>query len=358
MPPRGIRTSRPSFTEFGLIRTLKQRFGRTDRSVIRGIDEDAAVLRPSPQELILVTTDLLAEGIHFDLTTSSFANVGYRGAIANLSDIASMGGTPRFLLVALAIPPDRSKADIESMYKGMMQACRAYEVQLVGGDTSASRRGLFLSIVLIGSARAGRILPRNGAKVGDRLYVTGTLGDSLAGFRLLMSRRARAQGGRRTPTAPQERYLIRRHLHPLARITEARWLANRKIASAAIDLSDGLAGDLRHLCEQSRVGAEIEASSLPVSHACRTYAGRQGLNPTELALTGGEDYELLFTVPAHQVRRFERLKSASRLMMTCIGTIKPKRFGIKIRSDRGSLRKLGTRSYEHFRTPEPLEVCR
>ncbi len=336
--------------EFELIRLLHRRFGRSTPSVIRGIGEDAAVIKTSAKDALLATTDLLAEGIHFDLAHAGFETVGYRAAIANLSDIAAMGGTPRFLFVALAIPAHYQTSQIIALYRGLMRACRPFDVCLTGGDTSASRQGLFLSITLLGTMPAKQALRRNGARIGDLIYVTGTLGDSRAGLQLLMSgrNRSRRSAPRRHALTRHDRFLIRRHLHPSARIAEGRLLASARLASAAIDISDGLSGDLRHLCEQSGVGAEIFLSKLPVSPACHAYAQQRRLDPAQQALSGGEDYELLFTVPPRRRAQLDRLGSARGFRLTCIGEIRPAHAGITTRGPDGTVRPLRVTSYEHF----------
>ena len=345
MPGGQYRPTSPVSNELGLIRRLKAQVAVQDRLVLQGIGDDCAVLKTSPAEWTLLTTDLLAEGVHFDRALSSWEDIGYRGAIANLSDIAAMGGTPRFMVVSLAIPPSCSMDGIERLYRGMMQAARPYGVSLVGGDTSASRQGLFLSITLTGIVKPGRALMREGARVGDQLYVTGTLGDSHAGLQLLTNRR---HTSRSIVSPAQARRLLHRHHRPSARIAEGQWLVKQGFASAAIDLSDGLSGDLRHLCEASQVGADITAASLPISGACRAYAVMRHVDPTQVALQGGEDYELLFTVPSAKQSRFERLAAKTDFSFTCIGSITPKRSGLRLRTEDGTVAALPITSYEHF----------
>ncbi len=344
---RSPRTS-PVRSEFGLIRLLQAQAARPDRQVFKGIGDDTAILKTSPAEWTLITTDLLAEGVHFDPALSSFEDIGYRAAVANLSDIAAMGGTPRFLLVAIAIPPTCSAAQVQRLYRGMMQAATPHRVCLVGGDTSASKRGLFLSLTLTGTVQPRRALLRSGARVGDRLYVTGTLGDSHAGLDLLTA----IHRPRNTELRPAHtRFLLARHHRPSARLAEGQWLVKHRLAGAAIDLSDGLTGDLRHLCEESTVGADIHAGALPLSPACRAYARARRLDAQQIALQGGEDYELLFTVPRSKQRQFERLATSTNFRFTCIGSITPERLGLRLRTGTGTTRTLPVTSYEHFLRP-------
>lgn len=318
---------------------------------MRGIGDDAAIIRLSPRRTLLVTTDILTEHVHFDLATTSFEDVGYKAAVANLSDIAAMGGTPEYLVTAIASPASRTQSELVSMYRGLMKACRRYGVELIGGDTSAARSELFLSIAMIGSVQPGRAIRRDGAGVGDLLYVTGTLGDSLAGLNLLATRRRnRSSMKTRRDQLPlcDIRYLTGRHLRPTARVEEGQWLSRRRLATAAIDLSDGLSGDLVHLCDQSGVGAEIDVSLLPLSSACQRYAETRGLDAAELALKGGEDYELLFTVSPKQEEALDRLAQRTGSRFSHIGTIRPRSFGRRVRTRTGTSRPLPVLSYRHF----------
>lgn len=334
--------------EFRLIRDLARRFGRTGTAVLRGIGDDAAVVRPDGNRDLVLTTDLVAEGVHFDPATASWDDIGYKAAVANLSDIAAMGGVPQYVLAALAVPASRTTAEIRRLYGGVMRACRVHGVELIGGDTSASKAGVFLSLTVTGTVARGRALTRDGARAGDLLYVTGSLGDSLAGLDLLTSH----PGGRRLRLAPRYRtFLIGRHLRPSPRIREGQLLAAHApaLATSAIDLSDGLSGDLAHICEQSRVGALLDAAALPLSPACRAYARARGLDPVSLALTGGEDYELLFTVPPDRRATLDRLARRHGCRFTRIGTIRPKTQGLRVRGEDGTVRRLVSTSYEHFR---------
>ncbi len=347
MTPQARPKAYKAIREFDLIRALQRRHGDGASSVVCGIGDDTAVITPSKNHWQLLTTDLLAEGIHFDLRTAMFSDIGFRAATANLSDIAAMGGTPRYLLVAIAIPQSGSSRQVHQLYRGLMDACHPHNVHLVGGDTSASVAHWFISITLIGSVPRGRALFRSGAHIGDDLYVTGTLGDSLAGLALL--EKARRKTVKVSLSPRHRRFLVRRHLRPAARVLEGRWLSAQRWVTSAIDISDGLSGDLRHICKQSHVGADVNLSALPVSEACRAYARSTAQDPITLALAGGEDYELLFTVSARHRKRFELTAARHGLQMTRIGTIRPAGSGLHGISKDGMRLPLPMASYEHFR---------
>lgn len=339
--------------EFRLIEQVRRAFGRTGPEVIRGIGDDAAIVAPSRGRELVLTTDLLVEGVHFDPRTASIEDIGYKAAIANLSDIAAMGARPEYALVSIALPPGWTTPQVLRLYRGITEACRPQGVTLIGGDTSASPYGLFLNLTVVGSVPTGRALMRSGARPGDLLYVTGTLGDSLAGLALL-SRGNR----RRTPglNASARSFLIARHRRPVALSRLGQLLSIHRLASAAIDVSDGLSGDLRHLCEQSRVGAEVRADALPLSPALRAYARSSNTDPVALALRGGEDYELLFTVPPAKRPSLHRLARHAGRPLTCVGVIRPRAFGVRLRDMTGRLRPLPVTSYVHFRTDTPERV--
>ena len=346
-----VRTKvRPTIHEFNLIRALHRRYGRRTPSVIQGIGDDAAVVTSRAGQWTVLTTDLLTEGVHFDLRTATMADIGFRAAAANLSDIAAMGATPQYVLVALAIPRTGTSRNVHQLYRGMMAACRPHRVELIGGDTSASNNGWFLSLTLIGMVPPRKALFRSGARIGDLLYITGTIGDALAGLRLLNEPPPRTKHDPLSAalSTRHRQFLIGRHLRPTPRVAEGQWLSSHRFATSAIDISDGLSGDLRHICEESHVGAALDLSALPLSPACRAYAASRKLDPVDLALTGGEDYELLFTVPPRQRPRLERTALERGLSLTCIGKIHPLRFGIQALSPHGRPHPLANRSYEHF----------
>lgn len=351
MSRRSHSLGRSDLAEFRLIEELHRRFGRVGPRVVRGIGDDTAVIRTVGGHDLLLTSDLLIEGVHFRLKTATLADVGYKAGVANLSDIAAMGGTPEYILVTLAIPPRCTPRSIMLLYRGLMEACRPHEVYLIGGDTSASADGLFLSITATGRVARGRALTRAGARIGDSIYVTGTLGDSLAGLKLLESTRMKGNLSRGARS-----FLTQRHRRPSPRIQTGRILTRHGLATAAIDLSDGLSGDLFHICKQSGVGAEVDASRLPISPACRAFAATRGISGIRFALQGGEDYELLFTVPPSAVARVERLGNRADSPWTCIGVIRSPSFGLRLKDSGGALRKLPITSYQHFQAGD-MRAC-
>jgi thiamine-monophosphate kinase len=334
--------------EFELIRRLQQATPlppSAASSVVAGIGEDAAVLKPRAGRVMLATTDLLADRVHFDLSVITYRQLGYKAVVANLSDIAAMGGVPRYVLIALALSPRETARDVSALYTGIREACRPVGCAVVGGDTSASRGGLFLCLTLLGEAAPREVLRRSGARAGDRIYVTGTLGDARAGLELL---RGPTKRSRKTAVGARDAaYLIARHVAPTARVREGRLLAETGLASAAIDLSDGLAGDLRHMCEESGVGGLVDLRRLPVSPALLAYARARRRPPWEYALIGGEDYELLFTVPPKLAARVDALIRRRRLRATAIGAITSRRRGLRVIGADGAVRPLTAKSYEH-----------
>ncbi len=339
--------------EFGLIRRIRKLSSGAAPSVLIGIGDDAAALNLSPGHTLLVTTDLLLEDVHFDLSYTDFYSLGWKSAAVNLSDIAAMGGTPRFCLTALGIPRGIAAEDILDFYHGFKDLLRLQQTELIGGDTCASRDRLFISVTALGEAKAARIITRSGARPGDRVFVTGTLGDSAAGLEILQKGTGPVSGTRgqrnnkRVPRTAQTAaaQLIERHLRPRPRVKEGRLIAASGCASAMIDISDGLSSDLSHLCNKSGVGADIVQDSIPVSEALKSICGaRSRGKKVELmhALNGGEDYELLFTVPPARMSKLRSLK----LPVKEIGKITARRT-MSLLDDAGRTR-LQPKGYDHF----------
>ncbi len=351
MTPASRTATLQTVGEFGLIRELLKHCQTLHADVIQGIGDDAAILRTSNKQALIASTDLAIEGVHFDFTFESFKDVGYRIAVANVSDIAAMGGTPKYLLVAMAVPPSYAVKDLRALYEGFKKPCQTYGISLVGGDTSSSKSGLFLCLTILGEAPPEQVLTRQGAKVGDHVYVTGTLGDSKAGLQILQ-RQAKQKSSK--AGQPYEIFLKKRHLRPTPRLPIGQHLASNHLAHAAIDVSDGLSGDIHHLCQSSQVGIELWGSHIPLSRQCQAYTTAQDHNPIDFALAGGEDYELLFTIAPRHQDKVATLAKDLRTQMTCIGKIKPRSYGLRLKLEGGISRNILSKSYDHFsNTREP-----
>ncbi len=333
-----------SLGEFGLIGRIQKLAPRKSSSTLIGIGDDAAALKVSASSsTLLITTDLLLEGVHFDLSYTDFFSLGWKSASVNLSDIAAMGGIPRFCLTALGIPAGISVEQITEFYRGFNALLKSYRTTLIGGDTCSSRKGLFISVTALGEVEPNRIITRAGARPGDKIYVTGTLGDSAAGLELLQMRSAECEKSESRKSKSSLQKLITRHLRPVPRIEWGRKLALSGCASAMIDLSDGLSSDLFHIGEQSGVGAEISVDRIPLSDALHKLTGKLAKPAVHYALSGGEDYELLFTAPPGKMKKLRSLK----LPLTEIGLITSgKTFSLV--DNRGRKKPLLPTGYDHF----------
>lgn len=275
--------------EFGLIAALAEIFGPAPPEVVLGIGDDCAVLDTAGEELLLLTMDTLLEGVHFEPAYSSWRQVGRKALAVNLSDIAAMGGWPQFALLSLGWPPARDLALALEIGQGLAEVARESQTALIGGDTVASPAGVTLTVAVLGRVPKGQLLTRAGAGEGEGIYVTGPLGEAAAGLELLR------RGAKLAPEAAAP--LLKAHQDPAPRLAAGRVLASGGLATAMIDLSDGVASDLGHLCRQSGVGARLLAHEVPISPRVRQAAAALNLDPLALALAGGEDYELLFTSP-------------------------------------------------------------
>ena len=286
--------------EFGLIRHLTEGIEFHNPSTIKGVGDDCAVLEYKDTE-VLVSTDLLVEGVHFDLTYVPLKHLGYKAVVVNLSDIYAMNGTPRQITVSLAISKRFTVEHIEALYAGMRLACEVYGVDLVGGDTTTSRSGLVISITAIGDAAKDKIVYRDGAKDTDLICVTGDLGAAYMGLQLL-EREKIASAGQKDfqPDFAGKEYIIERQLKPEAKrdIIEELDKANI-VPTAMMDISDGLSSELLHICQQSKVGCRVYEDRIPIDYQTAVMAEELNMNLVTAAMNGGEDYELLFTVPLH-----------------------------------------------------------
>ena len=297
--------------EFGLIDHLTRNFKVKNASTLRGVGDDCAVLDYDGKKT-LVTTDLLLEGIHFDLTYTPLKHLGYKAVAVNLSDVYAMNGTPRQVTVSLGISKRFTVEHINELYAGIYTACEKYGVDLVGGDTSASVTGLLISITCIGEAAGDEIVYRNGARDTDLVCVSGDLGAAYMGLQLLERERVASAGQKDfQPDFAGREYLLERQLKPEPRadvIAEMRQLGIRP--TAMMDVSDGLSSELLHICKQSNVGCRIYEDRIPIDYQTAVMAEELNMNLVTAAMNGGEDYELLFTVPLTQHEKVEQMKTA------------------------------------------------
>ncbi len=286
--------------EFGLIDRLTQGLPTVNPSTIRGVGDDCAVIRNHDTDM-LVTTDLLLEGVHFDLTYVPLKHLGYKSAIVNFSDVYAMNGTPKQITVSLGISKRFTVEHIEELYSGIRLACEIYGVDLVGGDTTSSRQGLVISITCIGEADPDKIVTRSGAKDTDLICVSGDLGAAYMGLQLLEREKVASVGQKDfEPNFAGKEYLVERQLKPEARKDIVRELAQAGIVpTAMMDVSDGLSSELMHICNDSGVGCRVFEERIPIDYQPAIRAEEIDMNVITAALNGGEDYELLFTVPLH-----------------------------------------------------------
>lgn len=325
--------------EFGLIRRLTEDIKPQNPSTRYGVGDDCAVLH-YPDKEVLVTTDMLMEGVHFDLTYIDMRQLGYKSAMVNMSDIFAMNGTPRQLIVSIALSKRFTIEDTEAFYDGLKAACAKWKVDIVGGDTTSSYTGLAISITCIGEAAAGDIVYRNGAKDTDLICVTGDLGASYMGLQLLerekavyyqQVKEAQKKGNRQAldslkdfrPDFAGKEYLLERQLNPEARGDIIAQLREANIRpTAMMDISDGLSSELLHICSQSNCGCRVYEKSLPIDYQTAVMAEEFNMNVTTCAMNGGEDYELLFTVPIGDHAKIEAMEG-----VRLIGHITKPEFG-------------------------------
>lgn len=299
-----------SLGEFGLIDRLTDKLENSNDSTLRGVGDDAAVMHYESNKDVLVTTDMLLEKVHFDLTYVPLKHLGYKSAVVNFSDIYAMNGTPRQITVSLGISSRFTLEHIEELYAGIRLACEAYGVDIVGGDTCASHQGLVISITCIGDANREYIVYRDGAKPTDLICVSGDLGAAYMGLQLL-EREKVASAGRKdfVPDFAGKEYLVQRQLKPEARKDIVEELAKAGIKpTSMIDVSDGLSSELIHLTTKSDTGCRVYEDRIPIDYQTAVMAEELNMNLVTAALNGGEDYELLFTVPLSALDAIEKMK--------------------------------------------------
>ncbi len=320
--------------EFQIIEHLKKQ-SRTRPELICGIGDDCSVARIDDNQELLTTTDLLTEGVHFNLDWSELHHLGRKAVSVNVSDLAAMGAQPLFLFLSLAIPDNINVDQIDQFLSGFLQASDAYGAVLAGGDTCRSRGGLTISVSAQGVAKKASSIMRNGAKTGDDLFVTGTLGDSSLALRQLMAGK--------NPS----RFLLGRHIDPTARIKTGRALAEEGIPSAMIDISDGLLADLEHILNASGVGADVDLAAMPLSRDFQQEMNTDS-DLMDLALSGGEDYELLFTAPPSAQKAISAIAGKTGVSISRIGHIDNSSEGLRLRGPSGAVELPHQLGYKHF----------
>jgi len=320
------RTELSALGEFGLIDHLTANLKTFHISTLKGVGDDAAVLDYNNKQ-ILVTTDLLLEGVHFDLVYVPLRHLGYKAAVVNFSDIYAMNGQPKQITVSLGISKRFSVEDLEEIYAGLELACKVYGVDLIGGDTSASLTGLAISITCIGEAEKDKIVYRNGARENDLICVTGDLGSAYMGLQLLEREKiVFAANNEAQPDFAEKDYILQRQLKPEARKDIIKLLAEKGIKpTSMMDISDGLSSELIHICTQSNVGCRIYEDKIPINYQAVVMAEELNMNIVTAALNGGEDYELLFTA---SIEDYEKLIKTDGIAV--IGHITKSEYGLQL----------------------------
>lgn len=340
------RTDVNELGEFGLIDHLTNDLVKINESTILGVGDDAAIIR-NGDHLMLVTTDMLVEGIHFDLMYTPLKHLGYKSVIVNLSDIYAMNGKPEQITVSIALSNRFSVEAIEELYSGIKKACEVYGVDVVGGDTTSSNKGLIISITAIGKVEKDKVVRRSGAKKGDLICVTGDLGASYIGMQL-MEREKQLFLSKSIPEFKADfegqKYIVGRHLLPEARKDIIGFFDQQGIIpTSMIDISDGLSSELFHICKNSGVGAYIEEGNVPIHLETQQMAIKFNMDPITAALSGGEDYELLFTLDPGDV---EKIRFQNDIAI--IGEIVSKEDGVRLHTTGGNVHPIVAQGWKHF----------
>ncbi len=323
--------------EFGLIDRIRKWTSSSDPFLVQGIGDDVAVVKLG-KKILLLTTDILIEDIHFRRSWTNPFDLGRKALAVNLSDIASMGGTPKYFLISIGLPKNLPLSFISLFYRGLKKEAEQFKVELVGGDTSLSQK-IVINLCLLGEGREENILFRRGARVGDALFVTGTLGDAALGLKILQEGR-KIQGSKG---------LIQKLLSPCPRIELGQILAKKHWATAMIDVSDGLLIDASHLLKESGVGACIWENRIPLSRSYQKWIHSLSNDPIHFALSGGEDYELLFTAPNEIRGKISSLSRLLKIPITLIGEILPQKEGLQIIRRDGKIYIPSRLGFEHFK---------
>lgn len=344
-----METEISSLGEFGLIDRLTENLPKFNDSTITAVGDDAAVMDFGADRAVLVSTDMLLEGVHFDLTYTPLKHLGYKSAIVNFSDIYAMNGTPRQLVVGLGVSKRFTVEHLEALYAGLRTACEIYGVDLVGGDTTSSRSGLVISATVIGDAPKGTVVRRSGAKPTDLICVSGDLGAAYMGLQVLEREKVASAGQKDfTPDFAGKEYLVERQLKPEARKDIVRDLAEAGIMpTSMIDVSDGLSSELMHLCKASKTGCRVYEDRIPIDYQTAVMAEELNMNLVMAAMNGGEDYELLFTVPLTAHEAVSKLKG-----IRVIGHMSPEDQGCALIGRNGEEIPLRAQGFNHMAPEE------
>lgn len=339
------RTELKEIGEFGLIKSITDNFSLNNTSSIYGVGDDAAVLYRNTDEVTLVSTDMLLEGVHFNLMYMPLKHLGYKSVIVNLSDIYAMNGKPEQITVSVAVSNRFPKEAIEELYEGIKKACELYNVDLVGGDTTSSLAGLVISVTAIGVANKDKVVYRNTAKENDLIVVTGDLGAAYMGLQVLEREKEVFKANPNIqPDLDGFDYLIERQLKPEARKDVIGFLKELDVLpTSMIDISDGLASEIMHICTQSNLGAHVYDEKLPIDTAVSTTAIDFNIDPATCALNGGEDYELLFTIKQAD---FEKIKGNPH--MSIIGHMTASGTGVYFVDKQGGAIEMKAQGWNHF----------
>ena len=338
------RTEINTLGEFGLIDHLTNPLKSQNKSTLKAVGDDAAVIE-NADFMTVVSTDMLVEGIHFDLAYSPLKHLGYKAIAVNLSDIYAMNATPKQVTFSMALSNRFSVESLEELYAGVQAACDRYKVDLVGGDTTSSSSGLILSVTAIGQGEKDKLTYRNGAKVGDLICCSGDFGAAYLGLQLLEREKQIYQSSPGVqPNLEGQNYPIGRQLKPEPRrdIIDA-FRNNKLIPTSMIDVSDGISSELHHICRQSKVGAFIEESGVPIHPDVEMLAIQFNLDPISCALSGGEDYELLFTINPNDIEKVKYLPD-----IYIMGEVVEASEGIKLHTKGGNIHELPAQGWKHF----------
>ena len=339
------RTDINTLGEFGLIDLLTQHNPTINESTVKSVGDDAAVIDNNGFQTV-ITTDLLVEGIHFDLMYTPLKHLGYKSVVVNLSDIYAMNAQPKQITVSIALSNRFSVEGVQELYEGIYSACRHYGVDLIGGDTTSSPRGLVISVTAIGQGEKDKLVYRNGAKVGDLVCITGDLGAAYLGLQILeREKQLFLDNPSVQPDLEQQTSLIGRQLKPEARkdIIEM-FRKNNLVPTSMMDISDGLASELHHICKQSGVGAFIEESGVSIHPDAQLMALTFQMDPITCALSGGEDYELLFTINPNDIEKIQFLPD-----IFIAGEIVPQEDGIRLHTKGGNIHPITAQGWNHFK---------